>query len=427
MLIEFSAENYRAIREKQTLSLIPNDIERLEPPHHVADTGIPAAPRLLLDACLFGANGSGKTSFVDAMTFMINFVHTSSQRGSGDPIPVIPFILNPKWTRRPSEFEVVFTHDDAVYQYGFVVTRSVVLKEWLFCRTNGARRWRVIFERNWNAKDKSHDWKPVSSVKGGRRSWIANTRSNALFLSVAEQYNAGGDIKRAYEWIMRHFKTFSTMERGNFGSGYTTSKLKEEGWNKRIVDFMGDIGISLNKITVESKSIYETSMFGQLNKVGQDILRQQIPDGELAIVYFFRDEDHEASVPIWIDMESAGTKALLELAGPILDTLDKGSTIVIDEINLGLHPLALQNLIAMFCSPEVNPRNAQIIFTTHDPSIVELAFVERDQVWLADKNNKDFAARIVSLTEFEGTGTSSFAKDYLQGRYGCVPSIRRKL
>ena len=217
------------------------------------------------------------------------------------------------------------------------------------------------------------------------------------------------------------------MERGNFGSDYTTSKLKEGAWNKRIVDFMGDVGISLKKITVESKSIYETSMFGKLNTVGQDIIKQQIPGGELDIVYFFRDEDHKTSVPMWIDMESSGTKALLELAGPILDTLDKGSTIVIDELNLGLHPLALQNLIAMFCTPEVNPRNAQVIFTTHNPSIVELVFVERDQVWLMDKNNKDFAARIVSLTEFEGTGTRSFAKDYLQGRYGCVPSIRRKL
>ena len=130
MLIEFRVQNHRAIREQQTLSMIPikaDDIDRLSFwPYHVAETKHPAVPGLLIDACIFGANCSGITSLVAAMEFMAEFVRNSRDGGPDAKIPVAPFCLDPDWTGRPSEFEATFLAGATIYRYRLEVTRDRV-------------------------------------------------------------------------------------------------------------------------------------------------------------------------------------------------------------------------------------------------------------------------------------------------------------
>ena len=152
-----------------------------------------------------------------------------------------------------------------------------------------------------------------------------------------------------------------------------------------------------------------------------------MPENKTQIIYLLRDDDNETPAPILLQSESSGIKALFNLVGPILDTLERGNTIVVDELNLGLHPLALRNLIAMFCDPETNTKNAQIIFTTHDPTIVQHTFIERDQVWLVNKSDEDWAARLTRLPNLTDSNISNFVNDYLQGRYGGVPYTQRQM
>ena len=159
-----------------------------------------------------------------------------------------------------------------------------------------------------------------------------------------------------------------------------------------------------------------------------NLLRQQIPDSRMFVIHFLRDDDNDTPAPVRLESESSGVRALFNLAGPVIDTLERGAAIVVDELNLGLHPLAFRSLIAMFCDPETNPKKAQIIFTTHDPTIVQKTFAERDQVWLMDMSDDDWAARLGRLPSFnDRIDLKNFANDYLQGRYGGVPKTCRQI
>ena len=246
MLIEFSVENHRAIREKQFLSMVPADadvVDRLEPPYHVAETGLSTVPRILIDACLFGANGSGKTSLVVAMDFLVKFVRNSSDGGPGRRIPVDPFLLSPSWRNQPSEFEVTFIHEGTIYQYGFTLTQERVLSEWLSVKVEESNEWLsvqieessewiVIFERQFDCENEHYNimfGKPLNDTDSD---WLSRTRPNALLLSTAVQFNAGGSLESAYRWITEHFKLFRYPIQIQFMDILLTDSMKKDGKKK---------------------------------------------------------------------------------------------------------------------------------------------------------------------------------------------------
>lgn len=432
MLIEFSVENHRAVRERQTFSMTAADedaIDRLEPPYHVIETGLASVPRILVDACLFGANGAGKTSLVEAMAFMAEFVRNSPDGGPDREISTHPFRFHSKWRKKASEFEVLFVHAKTTYRYGFVATSEQVMEEWLFVCNDKSDRWSRIFEREYISSSGIYDWKPkrIKAIPyGDLRSWRSQTRSNALFLSTAVRLNAKGDLKNAYDWISRNFKTYHVLQNPS-ASGYTSSRLDEDGWKKRVQEFFAETGVALHDIGMERLDILKAPELAKVPDSIKDAIKEHAPGGKMPIVFFLRLDDKGKPVPLGSDDESNGIRALFKLAGPILDTLDKGNTIVVDELNLGLHPLVIETLLSMFCDRTVNTKNAQIIFTTHDPTIVANAFLERDQVWIVKKDEKDLAARVGQLRKYNDSDIKNFVRDYLSGSFGGVPKIRRRL
>lgn len=428
MLVKFSVQNYQAVCERQTFSMIADDIPRLEPPHHVAHTGFAGVPYVLRDACLFGGNGSGKTSLVEAMAFMSEFVRRSSNREANDEIPTRPFIFHPKWSRRPSEFEVIFMHKDTLYQYGFSVAQNRVIEEWLSSRSKRKHRWKNLFERKYNSGTKSYDWNVNSRyVKGERTSWTQGTRQNALFLSTAVQLNAKDDLKRAHDWISTCFNILGTSQKHS-SFKYTAGRFSEAAWKKKTLNFLREIGIDVSDIRVEAKDMHEASVVSEFPNFMRELVKGNHEFRDKMIdVYFLRDGHRDMPVPLPIESESSGTRDMFGLSGPIMDALDRGSAVVIDGLILDLHPVALQSLVAMFCDPDTNTKNAQIVFTTHDASIVENTFSQPDQVWLMDRDSRDLTARLTSLAEFCDSDTRNFAKDYFDGRYGGVPNPWRQL
>ena len=430
MLIEFCVENHRSIREKQTFSMIPveaDDIDRLDFwPYHIAETGHPAAPRLLIDACLFGANGSGKTSFVDAMRFMIEFVRGSSVGGPEQRIPVYPFVLNPKWANRPSEFEATFICESTVYRYGFEVTQDRVLGEWLSIRPKKSKKWTIMFEREYSFESDSYQLEFDKSLKDADSALRSRTRPNALILSMAAVFNVGGDAAKAYRWLTERFQTLS-LSHGGVDVSNTAERLQEDGWKRKILDFFENFGISLHNIGAEKRDILDTFQSNAPSKQHKWAAARETYENEKYMIYFMRDDDNKIPAPIPLKFESFGAQTLFCLAAPVIDALENGRTIVMDKLNLGLHPLAFESLIAMFCDPETNTKSAQIIFTTHDPTIVLTTYVERDQVWLMEKSDDDWAARLRPLPSFKDrNGLRNFVNDYIQGRYGGVPNDTRR-
>lgn len=429
MLIEFSVENHRAISKRQTFSMVAAGadlIHRLEPPYHVAETGLASVPRVVVDACLFGANGSGKTSLADAMAFMVDFVRTSVSGGPEVEIDVEPFIFHSEWKDEPSEFEVIFVHAKTIYMYGFVATRAQVIEEWLFVGNEKTDRWNRIFERGYVSKHDRYDWK-TTGVKVGRvlRSWKSQTRQNALFLSTAAAFNAEGDLKNAYEWIAKKFKALSASKEET-GLEYTIGRFNRRGWKGRVLSFLKDSGVLLDDIVIQKIKASEMPGFAALPDAIQDAIKKGGADGK-AMVQFCRDNEKGAPILSSLGDEGYGTRMLFCLAGPILDAIDNGNTIVIDEFDLGLHPLVLKSLVARFCNRGNNKKKAQMIFTSNDPTIVEEAFLERDQVWVVKKGKADVGARLRRWPNFTDSGMQNFVRDYMAGSFGGVPNIRRSL
>ena len=123
-----------------------------------------------------------------------------------------------------------------------------------------------------------------------------------------------------------------------------------------------------------------------------------------------------------INDESGGTQQLFSLAGPLLDVLRRGLVLVIDELDTSLHPLLMRKLVQMFHDPAINSNNAQLIFSTHDTTILDSEIFRRDQIWFVEKD-RTLQTRLYPLTDFSPRKDENFGRGYLQGRYGALAFI----
>ena len=435
MLIEFCVQNHRAIREKQTFSMVPedaDDIKRLDWPYHVAETRHPAVPGLLIDACIFGANGSGKTSLVAAMEFMAEFVRSSTDNGPNAKIPVEPFILDSDWRDRPSGFEATFLAEATVYQYGYEVTRNRVVDEWLWIRTARAKRFSDLFEREHCSKSGDDALKLGKPLRDAGVDWASKTPPNALLLSTAAQLGVGGHVEIAYRWLTEHFDTLRASS-AKAGFARTAERLCDDASKAKMLEFFRDFGIPLRDIKVRKRRAVGFSAPTNHAKPSGTPSRRRITSGGMSAIRLLHGTGSDgggepAQTTVSLASEATGVQALFNLAGPVLDALERGATLILDEIDQGLHPHAVECLISMFCDSETNTKGAQIIFTTHDPTVVSLTFVERDQVWIMKMKDGDRAAKLFSLPHIEGReGLERFIDDYLSCRYGAIPNKRRHM
>jgi AAA15 family ATPase/GTPase len=123
-----------------------------------------------------------------------------------------------------------------------------------------------------------------------------------------------------------------------------------------------------------------------------------------------------------IPEESSGTQLFFSLAGPLLDILEKGRVLVVDELDSSLHPLLVQRVVDMFQSPATNPNGAQLIFTTHDSSLLDSQKMRRDQIWFTEKDNAQIS-HLFPLLDFSPRKGEALEKNYLSGRYGGIPIL----
>lgn len=428
MLVEFSVENHRVFREKQTFSMAASPATERAGKGHA--TGFSIVPHVLSEACLFGANGSGKTSLIDAMDFMSRFVRTSFRREAGEEIPVEPFLFHSDWREKPSVFEVSFINNETLYQYGFALTRQRVVEEWLFARPEQSGRQRRIFTRLYEEENDRYEWKMSElHLKGERDSWRSQTRPDALFLSTAVQLDAAA-LSVPYGWFRNRLRILDFDSR--LSIQYTLSRIQEDGWKGRINEFLQGIGIFVSDIVVQEIMMEWPELKNapkKLQRAFQDfhsaLLEESGMNQKTLAAKFARHDDQNNSVQLDIEKESAGTISLFALSGYFLTALDKGFVLVIDDLNSGLHPLAFRHLVNIFSKPSVNQHGAQLIFTTHETFITENEYMGRDQIWMVDKKNKTLAASLTSLSDYKKRNGRPFRKGYLQGRYGAVPRLGR--
>ena len=415
MLIEFSVANYRSFWETQTLKMTAAAGPELRE-SNVFSPGVAGLPDLLRSAVVYGPNAAGKSNLIRALAFMRRFVlESAKEKQEGEAIGVRPFMFNKEGKDRPSEFEVIFLQDGVRYQYGFAATPDRVRAEWLFAYPEGrAQRW---FERLFDAETEREEWHFGSKFGGRKKLWQEATRSNALFLSTAIQLN-NEQLKPVFQW----FRNLAIIGPGTLlDPGFTTQQCGDEDGCRRIIDFLNAADLSIQDIHLEKRTLAEDELPADL----PDKIKKKIVGKEMVRPLFLHPvAGSESMVSLPLEEESDGTRKLFAYAGPWLDILAKGRILLVDELNNSLHPKMVRFLLSLLHSNETNYKNGQVIFSTHDTNLLDQEIMRRDQIWFVEKNREN-ATRLYPLSDFSPRKKEALEKNYLHGRYGALPYLRK--
>lgn len=432
MLIEFTAENFRSLKARVTLSLIAAP-RKTRSNESNSNNLIFVNERLSLlrGVAIYGANASGKSNIIRAFALMRHMVRQSASYQDEDTLPMEPFMLTPHTRTAPSTFEAVFLISGIQYRYGFTADSARIHAEWLFVLASS--RESTLFTRDIENRD---DTNGIHVNRDKFKEGVGTekqTGNNQLFLSKVAS-NQGAMAKEVREFLVKRCATMNTANDGT--TSYTMKCLHENlsGYRDKIVEMVRRLDVDILDLRVEEQEI-PREVLEQL------VASKQIPedDNERRMVRLFtkhrvRDSD---GVPIgedefdYSDSVSDGTRKVIALAGPIVDALAKGVTVFADELDSRLHPKLTRALLELFLSPETNPHNAQLIFATHDTNLLDRRLLRRDQIYFCQKERD--ATRIYSLADFtlpEANGGSarvrkdaSFETDYIEGRYGAIPYL----
>lgn len=397
MLLQFSAQNHRSLRDKQTLSLVASadrvDDERLTPCPSIHGAVLPVA-------AIYGANASGKSNVVRAMSFMGEAVRRSHRywKPSG-PIPWQPFALADA-SSTTATYEMHFITSGTRYRYGFALTAEAIEEEWLYAWPKGKKQ--AWLERE---RDKFIFGK---RLQGENEAIRRLTRPNSLFLSAAAQNNHAG-----LSAVYRAFAPPNLVVR---------RAAVELNWAERF------LASDLQKLTdgprgAQLLALKNLMLASDTGVVGFSVGPPPGTRAREAIGFQHRSTGGSERSLSWAE-QSDGTRALMVLGLRLFKALEAGGLFVVDELEASLHPSLARRIVQIFQDPKQNPNRAQLVFTTHDTNLLgSMAgdpVLRRDQVWMTEKDDAG-ATTLYPLSDFHPRKEENLERGYLQGRYGAIP------
>ena len=426
MIIEIKVANFRSIGAEQTLSFVAENARRHQ------DNLIPRKGyKLLKTAALFGANASGKSNFVKAIGVMRDFVRDSATRmNEGDVIIAAePFQLDPDLRDAPSRFEITFVTGGIAYVYGFAVRRERVHAEWLTAKKEATEAKIFEFQRLFNAASGGSDWSFDGFSKADEAQIKARTLENMLELSVGTQQKVEL-LGPAYRYIREYVWVFDMSSAADM-LGMQTANLYRDSEETRYIlsSLLYDADTGIESIEVETSAFSMPDLASDVPEQFQEFYRavKKLAEGNpMPRVVTSRQDRNGNKVSFdFKEDESQGTQRFFGIAGPLVNVLGAGAFVIIDELGASMHPLLTRRLLELFQSPEANKNGAQLLFTTHDSSLLDQDLFRRDQIWLAEKC--DGASTFFSLADIKPPirNTESFLRNYMIGRYGGTPHLGR--
>ncbi|WMX13593.1 ATP-binding protein [Aureispira sp. CCB-E] len=418
MIIEFTVGNFLSFKEPKTLSLEATNITEYK------DSAFKYGKnKLLKSAVLYGANSSGKSNFIKAMSIMKMIILTSAEKSSASRFEIVPFLLNTSTENKPSFFEVVFLIGAIRYRYGFEMDNKSIYGEWLFKLEDKEEIPLFIREK---------DGIGITDEFNEGEALEAKTRDNALFLSVVDQFN-GKTATKIISWF-NNLETISGLSHENY-SHVTFSLLDKEQSKERLLDFFKDLDLGFEQLKFRKEKFQGKILPKDLPSELLDVIINDLEGKTIAKITTVHKKFNAEGKQIGhkdFDLrehESSGTNKVIDMSGPIFRTLLYGGVLVIDELDAKLHPLMTAAITNLFNSPEYNNNNAQLIFATHDTNLLSYGRFRRDQIYFFEKDKYE-ASDLYSLIEYKEEGSNkkirkdrSFEKDYINGRYGAIPFI----
>jgi hypothetical protein len=432
MLRSFRVANHKSIRAEQELLLIPT---------------YEKSPPVVPVAAIYGRNAAGKSNLLDAMRFMQTAVRSSFGRWeAGAGIPRAPYRLDAAALGEPSLFAVNLIIGDMQYVYGFELDDTQIISEWLHAYRQ-TRRKTMLFERE-ERNVVLGDSLPERSSR--TKALTAALRSNALLLSTAMQLGEQDEFAPVYRWfstslsIPRHDpqrirallprRIEDAIESPGFidlvqsaDMDITDIKIDETEEPRRRSDLaeaerlrarLKELNSELNATEDEEHRAELRAMIRRLEN-----MRSHLETPRLRRELTFLQG--ETAVPMSLEDQSSGTVAYIDLVAHALRVLARGGVLAVDEIDMSLHPRLIGRLIELFRDGNANPNVAQLIFNTHDATLLGTSFGEevlkRDEIWFVEK--RDGATVLYPLTDFRPRQGENREKRYLGGSYGAVPAV----
>lgn len=395
MLLEFSFANFLSFRDKVTISMVATALRDRKADIGDATFGIGEDSAISLNRCctLFGANASGKSNVVKALAFFKWFTMNSSKDvQAGEEIPVRNYALSSVSAAEPSLFEIMLFADGNTYRYGFEVNTKEVCREWLYIKSDKKRSKEIeLFYRD----GKRFEIHPKFSI--GKELADKNmVRDNALLLSLAGQFN-DSYAKTVMNWL--NDTTIITANSETEIWAIALKAMENPETRNRMVEFSRYADLGIEDISLSELGVLTSHT--QYDDEGR----------ETASVTFSMKES-----------ESEGTVKYFSLAYPILDTLEHGKRLIVDEFGSKLHTLLITRVISLFNTKAGNPNKAQLMVTLHDTNILNNSLLRRDQIWFTQKNGRG-ESELYSLSDYKVRSDASYEKDYLLGKYGATPII----
>ncbi|MFZ4596256.1 MAG: AAA family ATPase [Verrucomicrobiaceae bacterium] len=421
MLLDFQVANYRSFRGPARLTLAASHYDSSTLPGNVVPTQLPGIikERFLRGAAIYGANASGKSNLIRAIFDLQQLVRRSHAFERGGRLPFDPFRLNAASSAQPTLYAIRFVAEGIRYHYQVAFNAERVLEESLSAFPK--RKEQLWFHRQWDEEAGEDVYGPEESEHFAlRKSDIESTKQNSLFLSTSANLNHP-KLGPVYSWFRDTLSVLNLgIDSNHLDSTKTLSHFSSD--RSRLLRFLQKADLGIGDLKVESKPIPQAI----LNNLPKEV-RDKAPS-ELPVVELFHHGEGGSGYYLPLDEESSGTKRYFDLIGPWLDLIEKGQVLFLDELETSLHPLLTRELVRMVMDPAINTKNAQIIFATHDPLLLDTTLLRRDQIWLAEKTREGDSV-LYALNEYKNPPSKreSLVRGYLAGRYGGIPYLPESL
>lgn len=424
MILNISVKNYRSYKEETVFSLVAESSKSKNSNYFIQPIAQgDSTVKLLNTALIFGANGSGKSNLFRALFEISKFVGRTKAK-AGSPISAYdPFLFEETTKREPMEFYIEFINADNIkYKYEIHLSEKIVLKETLLYWPNNKQT--ILFERLL-PEDVN------SVVHRGKLGSSLGSETISVFQNQAILSKFGEEIPN--DIITPVYIYISNIQIINACN------------SSMLAGFRNDVGLILSQKTNLLKNMDELLAFSDTGLKGLDIKeidesRISLPDdfsedfkAKLLERYkykiagkhnYFKDKELVREELLPLDEESNGTKQLFAIGGVLLNALDEGKTIFIDEIDSSLHTSLTKLLISLFQDTSINKNNAQLIVTTHDVNLLDRLQFRKDQIWFAEKDEFGVSS-LFTLQDFSDVREDTpFDKWYLAGKFGAIPNIK---
>ena len=410
MIKDFSFGNFRSFNEIQSLNMTASKINELSDSNIIV---ISEKQALLKSKAIYGANASGKSNIVKALVQFIRVVRNSVK---DDKVleQIDSYKLSSETENAPSFFQIIFELNKIQYRYGFEATETEIKSEWLYGVPNEREVMYFIREGNTiieiSEKHFEEGYKLVS---------FELFRPNSLFLSAVSAMN--GKLSKQLTNSIASINVLRGLEDKQLFN-YSGSLLKDIESKQKIVDFLkiADVGInSLDMVEITKDN---------LSKDAPDNIIKDLEQGNKISMLlslhskYNLEKEKIGEIPLqFLSSQSQGTLKMFEISPILINAIEKGETLVIDEFDARFHPLISKKIVELFNS--VDNKFSQLIFITHDTNLLSADILRRDQIDFVEKDNFG-ESHLYSLVQFKGIRNSaSFQKDYIKGKYGAIPFL----